>query len=337
MSSHGGLSKLYFTERKTFLAILNSIILCAPNKKTKNKLERFNFLLNKHDLYLGKVQFYIRLMHRLLINHKYQKHTKTIRVRSLMDEGGQNTSDLNKLPEIYVHFNKDNAPDLQLALADTGAQACIIGHKQLLELGFTENQIRPSESYNIRSSTEMVENAIKGKVKIKMFCLLKRDIDSNCGQFGRISIEFLVADDKINLQKVILGVPFMNQTSAKMHFHKNNCAIKCTLTTESGRKSVNLQLNDNKKLQLCNNTNIRVDDNECSFNMNKIITNISMFTFPIIENLKMPSKIKVNQQYTIISLVQTGRVSGALSLSTTYSYETSNSSDSHQYVFERDT
>ena len=96
MSTHAGLSKLYFTERKTFLAILNSIILCAPNKKTKNKLERFNFLLNKQDLYLGKVQFYIRLMHRLLINHKYQKHTKTIRVRSLMDEGVQNKSDLNK-------------------------------------------------------------------------------------------------------------------------------------------------------------------------------------------------------------------------------------------------
>jgi hypothetical protein len=130
------------------------------------------------------VQFYIRLMHCLLINHKYQKHIKTIRVRSLKDEGGQNTSDQNKLTEIYVYFNQENTPHLQLALADTGAQACIIGHRQLLELGFTENQIQPSESYNIRSSTEMVENGIKGKVKIKMFCLLKRDIDSDCGHFG---------------------------------------------------------------------------------------------------------------------------------------------------------
>jgi hypothetical protein len=62
ISTQGGLSKFYFTERQTFLAILNSIILCAPNKKSKNKLEKFEFLLNKQNLYLGKVQFYIRLM-----------------------------------------------------------------------------------------------------------------------------------------------------------------------------------------------------------------------------------------------------------------------------------
>jgi hypothetical protein len=176
---------------------------------------------------------------------------------------------------------------LQLALADTGAHACIIGHRQLLGLGFTETQIQPSESYNIRSSTEMVENCIKGKVKIKMYCLLKKDNDSDCGQFGSTNVEFLVADDKINLQKVILGVPFMNQTLAKLHFHKNSCSIKCTLTTESCRKSV--KLNDNKKIQLCSNTIIRVSDNECSFNMNKIIT----------ENLKMPTKLTINKQYTI--------------------------------------
>ena len=93
----------------------------------------------------------------------------------------------------------------------------------------------------------------------------------------------------------------MNQTSAKMHFHNNKCAIKCLLTTEFGRKNVNLQLNDNRRLQLCNNTDINANDNECSFNLNKIITNISLLTIPSIENLKMPSKIKVDRQYSIIA------------------------------------
>ena len=138
-------------------------------------------------------------------------------------------------------------------------------------MGFTENQIQPSESYNIRSSTETVENAIIGKVKIKMFCLIKTGNDSNCGEFGRIQIEFLVADEKINLEKVILGIPFMSQTDARLHFHKNNCAIRCTLSTKFGRKSVNLQLYDNKKLHLCNNANIEVGDEECSFKLNKLI------------------------------------------------------------------
>ena len=84
LDTHGGLSKLYFTKRESFLDILNTIILCDLRKKTKNKLRKFNFLLNKHNLSLGKIQFYIRLMHRLLIyfNHINQRHSKTIRVRS---------------------------------------------------------------------------------------------------------------------------------------------------------------------------------------------------------------------------------------------------------------
>ena len=37
MNIHEGWAKIYFTERKTFLVILKSIILIAPNKRTKNK------------------------------------------------------------------------------------------------------------------------------------------------------------------------------------------------------------------------------------------------------------------------------------------------------------
>jgi hypothetical protein len=125
ISTQEGLSKLYFTEKQTFLSILKSLIVCAQNKKSRNRLEKFEFLLKKQNLYLGKVHYYTRLMQRVLLNHKEKVHTKTIKIRSLMDDGEQKTSDL---PEIYLYFSKPNVTELQIALADTG------GHK-LLSLG----------------------------------------------------------------------------------------------------------------------------------------------------------------------------------------------------------
>ena len=135
-----------------------------------------------------------------------------------------------------------------------------------------DSQIKPSETYNIRSSTEMVEDCIRGSIKIKTFCLLKSDDKSDYSQFGKISVDFLVAHDKINLNKIILGIPFMHQTNTRLHFHNNRCAMKCILSTKFGRKNVNLQLNDHRKTQLINNTDITTSDRECHFQINKIIT-----------------------------------------------------------------
>ena len=157
---------------------------------------------------------------------------------------------------------------------DSGAQACIIGHRQLIELGFSEDQIQPSESFNIRSSTETVENCIKGKIKLKLYCLLKMEEYSNCGQFGKSTVEFLVADDKIHLQKIILGIPYLNQINAKMHFNKNICSIKCTVPTETGKRSVKLQLNTSNRIQLCNAVSIELSDNKSTFSINNSLIKI---------------------------------------------------------------
>ena len=133
-----------------------------------------------------------------------------------------------------------------------------------------------------------------------MYCFLKSRNDSNHGEFCRAQVEFLVADQKINLEKVILGVTFMHQTDAKLHFHRDNCDIRCTLSTRAGRKGVNLQLNDNRRLHLCNNKDIKVSDKECSFRLNKLVTCVSKFELQKIVNLKLPSEITIAQQYTIL-------------------------------------
>ena len=67
--------------------------------------------------------------------------------------------------------------------------------------------------------------------------------------FGRVSTKFLVADDAIGLQKVILGLPFLNQTQAKMYFHPQKSTVKTLLDTSQGQRYVNLQLKNNKPLK----------------------------------------------------------------------------------------
>ena len=67
---HEALAKAYFTERENFSILLKSIILIAPNKKTKNKLSKFQFIINNKQLYNSKVQYYLRLMHRLIKNNE---------------------------------------------------------------------------------------------------------------------------------------------------------------------------------------------------------------------------------------------------------------------------
>ena len=92
------------------------------------------------------------------------RHEKTINIRSLSNN--QEETDQNRLPEIFLNFTRDSSNQLILGLCDSGAQTSIIGHDQLCQLGFNDNQIQKTESYNIQSSTELVEDAIIGKIKL---------------------------------------------------------------------------------------------------------------------------------------------------------------------------
>ena len=69
-----------------------------------------------------------------------------------------------------------------------------------------------------------------------------------------------MADDKIGLQKIILGLPFLNQTCTKMHFHTQKTTVRSILDTNQGQKYVNLQLKDDRPLYFCNENKIDTQD-----------------------------------------------------------------------------
>jgi hypothetical protein len=77
------------------------------------------------------------------------------------------------------------------------------------------------------------------------------------------------------------------------------------LATETGKRSVKIQLNINRRIQLCNETLIEVSDNKSIFSMNKLITSTSRFEIPEIEGLQMPNKLTINKQYTIYNIQYT--------------------------------
>ena len=198
------------------------------------------------------------------------------------------------LPEIYIYFKKEQTPSLHLAVA----QANIIGLQQLKALGFSKEEIQPCESYNIRSSTEVVQNCICGKVKIKLFCLLD-ECNGSCSEFGKATVEFLIADDKVHLQKIILGVPFLYQINAKLHFHKHNkCVIKCSIPTKNGTKNVKLQLRKSQEFQLENEEPLKILDQKGTFRVNQLILKKETFMVPACEGIKMPSEITLDKQYS---------------------------------------
>ena len=69
------------------------------------------------------------------------------------------------------------------------------------------------------------------------------------------------------------------------------------MPTETGKRSVKLQLNTNNRIQLCNETSIEVSDNKSIFSINKLITSKSTFEIPEIEGLQMPREITIDKQY----------------------------------------
>ena len=105
-------------------------------------------------------------MHRLITNQQIKHNTKTITLNNL-------ESNAKVLPEIFVQFKNSTIHSLQIALCDSGSQANILSLQQFLDLGFAEETIQKCENFNIRSSTELVENCIRGKVTLDMYCLLQ--------------------------------------------------------------------------------------------------------------------------------------------------------------------
>jgi hypothetical protein len=252
------LFKMYFNEKNSFLEILESINKYDLTRKIKNKIKHFTFLLGKTVISLGKLRYYIRLMNKCLKNIKGGKdrHDKTLKIKNL---GYSENLVENRLPEIFLNFPSDATNQLVPGLCDSGAQSSVIGHEQLINLGFKDSQIQKSDNYNIQSSTEIVTDAIIGKIKIKIFCLIRTHDQKDEGEFGMVTQQFLVAHKKIKLTKLILGIDFMHHNAIKLNFGRKKCDIRATIKTQTGRRQVYLELNnENSQLFLDNKQDIKV-------------------------------------------------------------------------------
>ena len=146
-------------------------------------------------------------------------------------------------PEIFVCFDKSQGT-VQRALLDSGAQANLIGLQQLIDLGYDEKNIIHTEKFNLRSSSELVEDCILGKIKLKMFVLLKSNQNSQQLEFAYTKLTLLVASNEIKLNKLILGIPYLQATNTRMHFLKSKIKAKSILTTKSGKIACSVLLHN---------------------------------------------------------------------------------------------
>ena len=70
--------------------------------------------------------------------------------------------------------------------------------------------------------------------------MLKADENNNINNFCKSKCNFLVADESIVLERILLGIPFLQQHSVRMHFNKNNCKMLGNFQTEQGYNKVKL-------------------------------------------------------------------------------------------------
>ena len=177
-----------------------------------------------------------------------------------------NQINVSTLPQIFIRFRGQKNDDLQVALADSGSQGNIIAMVTVLKLGFDKNKIQKCESFNIKSSTETVENAIEGKVQLDLLFLLQSK--GSHSNFGKATVQFLVAGEKVTMGRLILGVPFMDDNQVKMNFGHQGCSIKAFLQTENDYEMVKLQTLGQKTLQVSNIDRIQPGDKVANFELN---------------------------------------------------------------------
>ena len=135
-------------------------------------------------------------------------------------------------------------------MLDSGEEANIIGLQQLIDLGFDEKQILHTEKFNLRSSSELVSDCILGKIKLRIFVLLKSSNNLQTLDFGYTNLTLLVASKEIKLNKLILGIPYLKATSTKLHFSKSNVTAKSILTTKTGKLATSVLLHNNREIIL---------------------------------------------------------------------------------------
>ena len=113
---------------------------------------------------------------------------------------------------------------------DSGSTVNLRSIKTFNEIGLNKNNIQTCGQYNIRSSTDTIQNCILGSIDFNMHILMS-DVNVNS---AKSKCKFLVAAESMILDRIWLGIPFLKDHSIKMHFNKSNCKIMGSFQTEKG-------------------------------------------------------------------------------------------------------
>ena len=148
----------------------------------------------------------------------------------------------------------------------------LLSIKTLGQIGLNRDSIQNCGRYNIRSSTDTVENCIIGTIEVNMHILLT-DRNVKFSNFAKEKCKFLVASENVNLDRILLGIPFLKDHNIKMHFHKNHCKILGTFRTEQGFEKVRLHNNfaETDTILGVNLTTLQKGYNLANFEVNKVI------------------------------------------------------------------
>merc|ERR1712030_74304 len=155
-----------------------------------------------------------------------------------------------------------------MGLLDTGAQASLISYNCLKEFGFKRRDIKKTgATLNIESSTGLVKDAILRVITIKLFIMKRKLNTENSREFGSTKVTFLVAAPEVNLNRIILGVPWLRAARTKIMLAEDKVRARL-VHSNSTESECSLQLKMDKNLQLESEKNIDETTNYARFHMN---------------------------------------------------------------------
>ena len=193
-------------------------------------------------------------------------------------------------PHIYGIANLNNTETAPLVdmLVDTGSDICLISEKMLGYMGIGPDRILPSVSYNIQSSSDLVKNATVGRITVTMHLV------SRSGALVKTRIPFIVAHEKLELGKIILGDTFLSRQSIGIQYGApNRPRIEGEFYTDMGPRRIQLRVKGDTI-----NCRVKINNNRAEFSPDTVILD-SCYTLQLPKkgkDLDIPGKIELPPQ-----------------------------------------
>ena len=158
------LNTLYYQDPAKIIPIIEMIINSPnTNKKSVNKIKKFKEIIKQNKtLNNSKVTFYLNKCASKLKNTRLTQ--TNIKVLNL------NLESQSTLPYVFAQFKKPQLKTKGLAefcsiLIDSGSEVNLVSVEELGIIGLSTDKINHSQRYNIKSSTETVQDLYWEKLR----------------------------------------------------------------------------------------------------------------------------------------------------------------------------